>query len=277
MGNSLTLYGDNIGFAAACNTLARYASADILLLLNPDAYLQEFSMSELSERVGPGVLANALIEIPGAASMNARQGVACDLWLTPRDCFDINDAAYVDGSALFIDRETFTFLAGFDENYFLFYEDTDLSLRALLSGYQLQILSQWTVSHESGGGIEGGAKRALGPHFTGPLRRRLSEANVLRTGIKIWSWWTLLWWLPTLLAQQALTALAFAATGQFRLAGATLGAWFDVTQSLRSTCVSRRGAQGGRKVRDSQILRRLRRSPVRLEMLKSSGVPRAGS
>ena len=54
---------------------------------------------------------------------------------------------FVSGAALLIESTTFARLDGFDERYFLFYEDIDLCLRANSLGVGTFVSPTWTVRH----------------------------------------------------------------------------------------------------------------------------------
>jgi GT2 family glycosyltransferase len=57
---------------------------------------------------------------------------------------------YIPGTALFITKETFTELAGTDENYFMYWEDADLCFRAHRAGIKLSRAYDSTVYHGVG-------------------------------------------------------------------------------------------------------------------------------
>lgn len=56
---------------------------------------------------------------------------------------------YLSGAAIFGRREAFECIGGFDEDFFLYYEDTELSQRALKHRYRLAIHPSATVWHKS--------------------------------------------------------------------------------------------------------------------------------
>jgi len=55
---------------------------------------------------------------------------------------------YVIGAAMLIKKEVLKKIEGFDEVYFLYFEDADLCLRAQLAGYKLKIAPKAMISHQ---------------------------------------------------------------------------------------------------------------------------------
>jgi hypothetical protein len=143
----------NLGFGAAVNQGAAVARGDLILILNPD--------TELGPQ-GLGEMADAMTRRPRAAIIGFRQvdqeGTP-QLVVGPRPSFvlellrmvlqrridqgDRRLAGWVDrrlrrarrvpwvsGAALLIRASCFRAIRGFDESFFLYYEDADLCLRA---------------------------------------------------------------------------------------------------------------------------------------------------
>jgi GT2 family glycosyltransferase len=54
---------------------------------------------------------------------------------------------FVSGAAMLIDADSLRQLGGFDEQYFMYYEDIDLCLRANATGIATRIDSAWLVTH----------------------------------------------------------------------------------------------------------------------------------
>ena len=84
----------------------------------------------------------------------------------------------VSGGSMIVRREIFTELGGFDERFFLYYEDTDLCLRARRAQHRIWYLPDIPVSHHVAISTEGNrekffryiysSKRAFyGKHFHG--------------------------------------------------------------------------------------------------------------
>lgn len=146
--------------------------ADAILILNNDVTLE------------PGC-AQALIS---AAAADPRRGIIAPLSLDARDtaridfhtasldlatlsiqargrgsaALPVNDqeSDYAPGSALLIRREAWEATGGFDERFFLVWEDVDLSLRVVQAGYKRPlVVSAARVLHE-GSSTFGGAESA---------------------------------------------------------------------------------------------------------------------
>ncbi len=168
--------GANLGFGKACNRGAAPGTAPFLLFLNPDA------------RIGPGSLQAALAHLCSAAG--ARDGI-CGVQLldeagdVQRDCarfpsartflatavgltriaprffrpimleeFDHRSSRHVEhviGAFYLIRRSLFERLGGFDEQFFVYLEDLDLSRRVADAGWRTFYLAGTPSFHIGGG------------------------------------------------------------------------------------------------------------------------------
>lgn len=166
----------NRGFAAACNQGAREAHGDYLLFLNPDTRLFADSLTrplEFLEHPGNaaiGICGIRLVDESGNTSTCAARfpslrvlaGVILGLatpfprmfpphLMTPRE---LNESRVVDqviGAFFLIRRDVFDRCDGFDERFFVYFEEVDLSLRAKHLGYASYFLSDVSAFHKGGG------------------------------------------------------------------------------------------------------------------------------
>ncbi|HSL73185.1 MAG TPA: hypothetical protein VK853_01895 [Ilumatobacteraceae bacterium] len=141
----------NPGFGTGCNALARGGSAPWILFLNPDARILAWPWSA-TDPPPPGTVVGPLMD--GAGQPERHSGVSYRIadeikrsWLRrsgPRPA----GTGFVSGAALLIDRASFDRVGGFDERYFMFYEDIDLCQRANDLGVATVIEPRWRVRHE---------------------------------------------------------------------------------------------------------------------------------
>jgi len=148
----------NYGFAKACNIGAKYCKGKYILFLNPDTRLYknvikkslEFMENPLNDKtaiIGPQMIFNKKISISCSYFPNLlrffSKSVGLDLLLKNTGLFmrDFNHqtSRYVDqviGAFFMVRKKIFFKLNGFDERFFLFFEDVDFSLRVYNQGYK---------------------------------------------------------------------------------------------------------------------------------------------
>lgn len=164
----------NLGFATACNLGAAAATADYLLFLNPDTLLDETTLADavsfmddnpdigisgIRLRDRHGVTQRSCARFPKPAAMIA-QSLGLDRllpkhfpshFLVDWDHQDSRDVPQVIGAFLLIRRSLFVKLGGFDERFFLYYEDVDLCYRAALAGSRVFHNAATSAVHVGGG------------------------------------------------------------------------------------------------------------------------------
>lgn len=127
-------YSDkNLGFGAGHNYLAKKSSSTYLLILNPDIeFLEKNSILRLYELI----TSNNSIKVVGPQLKNnfgqtqPWDHAQLNYWL-PTGGFwktqkEITEVAWVSGAVFLIERGSFEQAGNFDENYFLYGEETDL-------------------------------------------------------------------------------------------------------------------------------------------------------
>lgn len=166
----------NIGFAAACNQGAAMATSDYLLFLNPDTSLFSNSLvvpikfMQKSENMGVGICGIQLVDERGQNSTSAARFPSLRVMagkilglnaLFPRvfpshlltSC-ELKKSCCVDqviGAFFFIRKNVFDSCGGFDERFFVYFEEVDLSLRSKQLGFSSYFLSEVTAFHKGGG------------------------------------------------------------------------------------------------------------------------------
>lgn len=170
------LAGANLGFSKACNLGAQHAGSEFLLFLNPDAAIYEdtipiaLAFMRRPENSKVGICGVRLLDEYGATGTSAARfptlGVlvgknfALNRFL-PRlfpahliTADELPETTVVDqviGAFFLIRKYVFDACEGFDERFFMYFEEVDLSLRARQLGYSSYFLSKATAYHKGGG------------------------------------------------------------------------------------------------------------------------------
>lgn len=161
--------GTNLGFGAGMNLgvgRALRAGSEHVLLLNPDVAVDASAVAALldASRARPlSLLTGRLsrpdgIPTPAAGEIDHRTGLTRT---RPEQLTGTGDP-WLSGACLLTSRRCWEAAGGFDERYFLYWEDLDLSRRVLDAGGELQVVEAATGHH-----AVGGTQRAAGPGAQG--------------------------------------------------------------------------------------------------------------
>jgi GT2 family glycosyltransferase len=194
----------NMGFGAGNNLGFCESHGDYLAFLNPDTIVEpgwlEALISTLEENRQAGLATSKilLLDQPGAVNTCGHDHHLSGLTLCRGigqlggNYAAIEEVPAISGAAFVIHRRLFQKLGGFDPDFFLYMEDTDLSLRARLAGYSCLFVPNSIVYHDYCLTI-------------GELKTFYQERNRYLMLLKIYRWPTLLLLLPTLLLAELIT------------------------------------------------------------------------
>jgi N-acetylglucosaminyl-diphospho-decaprenol L-rhamnosyltransferase len=165
---------DNLGFAKACNIGADNFSGDLLLFLNPDCFVESDVIQETSryilqkENESIGVLGIKLLDEYGqATTSHASFPTNWNLFYSTLGLDKIlpsyfkpvlqksfaNEIMVVDqimGSFYLIKVDVFNRVGSFDERFFVYYEEVDLSYRLRMLGYNNVCFPKVFATHLGG-------------------------------------------------------------------------------------------------------------------------------
>ena len=152
--------GNNTGYAYANNYGVRLARGKWLALLNSDAFPSPLWLDHLIEATqahpefaffsSHQIQYNDRNIVDGTGDNYATNGRAWrrDYGATLADAMEHDDEVFgACGAAAFIRADIFREVGGFDEDYFCYFEDVDLSLRLRLAGYRCLHAAKAVVYH----------------------------------------------------------------------------------------------------------------------------------
>jgi len=170
----------NRGYALASMQGARAARGEWLAFVNPDVRVDPGSLAALRralEEMPEAGLACARLRypdggfqpscrrFPARANLAASRGSVLSVWGSARAHYTIPDAGHtvrvpaVACAYALIRRERFLAVGGFDERFFVFMEDTDLSLRLDRAGHPNVFVPAAGAVHDWGRSSRAGAFR----------------------------------------------------------------------------------------------------------------------
>lgn len=163
---SLVSSGENIGFGAGINLGALHAHGEYLFFLNPDAFWQWGTFSEISNFfrshprvavIGAKLVDNAgfpekwSVGMPMSFLELVRNNIGIPSSRRILESRTPIGAGWVSGAALFVRTAVFEKMGGFDERFFLYFEDVDLCHRIREEGGSVVFYPDITIRHDGGG------------------------------------------------------------------------------------------------------------------------------
>lgn len=157
--------GQNLGFGAGCNTGAEAAArdgAEFVWFLNNDAWPHAAALKEMvavavdDTRIGAvgSVVYEAgdpdVVQAFGGGKVRMLLGVERHFARAP----STNGLDWITGTSMLVRTTAFEEVGGFDESFFMYWEDTDLGFRMRARGWRLAVAPRAFVWHEGGGSLD---------------------------------------------------------------------------------------------------------------------------
>ncbi|GGG29064.1 glycosyl transferase [Rhodococcoides trifolii] len=189
----------NLGFGGGINRLADgVGDVDYLWIVNPDVVVTPHSAKVLvsNMREGGFDLASPVIETgePGMSevwfaggNLHVAQGLSEHILTPPASA--TQPATFLTGAALCVSMSAWRDLGGFRDEFFLYWEDADLVLRAAGLGYTAAVVSAVTVWHRVGASGEHGGKSENYYYFMNRNRLILCGAGGRRLDVLLGHGW----------------------------------------------------------------------------------------
>ena len=179
----------NVGFSRGVNQGVAASAGRVLLIMNPDCRLVAgafaYMRRELERSPGVAIVGPRILDPDGSVQGSARgdpdmftgffgrttrlRRFLPDLSVSRRNV--VTDAAvrhadavtvdWVSGACMVVRREAFDEVRGFDERYFLYWEDADLCRRLRARGYKIRYVPTATAVHRVGQSSRKARKAAI--------------------------------------------------------------------------------------------------------------------
>ncbi len=214
-GATLLRVGANLGYGGAMNRAIQSlpASVDFVVICNPDVRLTAGSIGALVAAAasdvtvgsaGPRILNEDGTTYPSARSLpSLRTGVGhalfAGVWPTNpwtrsyhRDEADPDvgrDTGWLSGSCVLVRRSAFDSLDGFDEGFFMYFEDVDLGYRLIRAGWRNRFVPESRVVHTGGHSTASDSSNMLRVHHASAYRylsKKYSHPVLAPLRLAIW-------------------------------------------------------------------------------------------
>ncbi len=173
--------GVNRGFGSAANRGVAATTSAAVFIANPDLIVEPDALVRLRATLdaspGVAVVGPTITNLDGVTYPSARSfpgyidaaGHAfvglfwksnpwSTRYLTP------NRVQWISGTALLVRRDAFEAVGGFDESYFMYVEDVDLSWRLARTGWSVAVVPSAVVRHAVGGSSQRAPYRMIAAH-----------------------------------------------------------------------------------------------------------------
>jgi GT2 family glycosyltransferase len=242
----------NLGFGRANNVGAAQASGEYLAFLNQDAVVRPgwlaLLVSTLEDHPEAALATPKILLLAQPDTINTCgnqshytglsfcRGAGQPVGSFPR----LEQVNAVSGAAFVMRKEIFERLHGFDEDFFLYMEDIDLSWRARLAGYSSLYVPDSTVYHDY-------------TLIFGPKKTYYQERNRWLMLLKTLRWRTIGLLLPALLLSEFIT-WGWIVLRDAKNIGNKAKAYGWIVRHWRVVAESRRQVQAQRRLTDKELI-----------------------
>lgn len=147
----------NVGFGCANNQIEKIAQAKYLFLLNPDCIMNDnlslrHCVDYMDKHSEVGMAGTRIFEPRKNRMVKAQVTYPCEKNLKHTATFAHlpGNIAWILGASMIISKNIYQQADGFDPDFFLYGEETDLCLRIRKNGYEIAIIDNVCVEHYSG-------------------------------------------------------------------------------------------------------------------------------
>jgi GT2 family glycosyltransferase len=151
--------GRNLGFAGGCNLGATHASGEVFVFVNSDAFVHPGALAALARvamRPSVGIASASLRLADDPSRLNSAGNPVHFLGLSwsghygePGSAHAVErPAPFATGAAMAMRREVWEELGGFEDAYFAYQEDADISMRCWQLGLEVLFVPDSVIVHQ---------------------------------------------------------------------------------------------------------------------------------
>ncbi|QHI38802.1 N-acetylglucosaminyl-diphospho-decaprenol L-rhamnosyltransferase [Kordia antarctica] len=158
---------ENVGFAKANNQGVKLAKGEYVCILNPDTIVAEDTFSQLlafaESKENLGAIGCKLIDGSGTFLPESKRNIPTPMVSVKKILGNKNSGYYSNlheneigkvkilvGAFMLLKKSVYEAVAGFDEDYFMYGEDIDLSYKIIKAGFQNYYYGKTSVIHYKG-------------------------------------------------------------------------------------------------------------------------------
>ena len=237
---------ENLGFGKACNLGAGHCENEFVLFLNPDAQIRSETLSKVqafmhasdNSKIGicgvqlydnKGQVARSCSRFPsvkgflshaiGLSKIFPTLGLAMSEW----EHSNTKTVDQVIGAFFFVRRDLFNKLNGFDERFFVYFEEVDFAYRAKQLGWSSVFFADAQAFHVGGGVSQQVKAKRLFYSLRSRIQFIFKHFNIFKIIIILWA---------TLFIEPITRVILSASSGSFRSVKETLSAYGMLYQWL---------------------------------------------
>jgi N-acetylglucosaminyl-diphospho-decaprenol L-rhamnosyltransferase len=177
----------NLGFGKANNLAVKYSQGKYLLFLNMDTILTEDTIERLSDylkryddvgaigsritfedgsyQLSFGKLPNLVVELLDKIRYGLdRKWHRLFSGIYDRQYSKVREVGWVTGACLMMRRDVFEQIGGFDESFFMYFEDKDICKRVREAGFKVVYYPDTSLIHLLGGSSQG-VKKSVNTYY----------------------------------------------------------------------------------------------------------------
>jgi GT2 family glycosyltransferase len=243
---------ENFGFCKACNIGVKHSAGDYFVFLNPDTRVDPYWLSGLLNVVlnnnKIGVCGSTILvwtgdkiqSLGGKYSLETGYTIDYGFGLQYGSIDTIQSFSHCCGASLLVRRDLFEEVGGFDNTFFMYFDDVDLCWRIRLLGYEIRSSQNSIIYHKIS------LSRA---HSSNP--RYLVERNSLRAMLKNYELKSLIKFGPIVICMRLCAFVLLAVRGNKKYAIAILKSIYSLVKNFPFVWQQRVVIQKKRIVPDS--------------------------